>query len=43
MRPREVQKEDEIDRGEQRRQKVKASAKAREQFFKERSEKFGKR
>ena len=41
--PREFLKEDEIDLAEPRRQKVKASAKAREQFFKERSEKFGKR
>ena len=41
--PRSFFEEDEINEAKPKRQKVKASAKAREQFFKERSEKFGKR
>lgn len=41
--PRSFFEEDEINEAKPKRQKVKASVKAREQFFKERSEKFGKR
>lgn len=41
--PRSFFEEDEINKAKPKRQKIKASAKAREQFFKERSEKFGKR
>lgn len=41
--PRSFFEEDEINKTKPKRQKIKASAKAREQFFKERSEKFGKR
>src|SRR5574344_708122 len=41
--PRSIFEEDEINEAKKKRQKVKASVKAREQFFKERSEKFGKR